>query len=157
MRDNLWKSAFTDCGLEPPKSRTDLVTKQGDTVYVFKWTPELTRPQSAPPAQPRPAPPPEAGAAQPPNDVEATPQLIYTRKPLPTLGLLGRPPPSTTLGWQSTGPQLEERPEKGSLAAEEQVASPKRGETPGPQLRPKEWPRGREGQRSQRPPHLLGR
>jgi hypothetical protein len=50
MRDDLWKSAFTDYGLEPPKPRTDLVTKQGDTVYVVKWIPELTRPQSAPPA-----------------------------------------------------------------------------------------------------------
>jgi hypothetical protein len=98
MRDDLWKSAFTDYGLEPPKPRTDLVTKQGDTFYVVKWTPELTRPQSAPPAQPRPSPTPEAGATQPSDDVEGGPQLIYTREPSPTLGPLGRPPPSTTPG-----------------------------------------------------------
>jgi hypothetical protein len=113
MRDDLWQLALTDYGLEPPKPRTELVTKQGNTVYVVKWTPELTRPQSAPPAQPRPAPTPEAGAERPSGDVEAGPQVIYTREPSPTLGPLGRPPPSTTLGWQSTGPQLEEAAREG--------------------------------------------
>jgi hypothetical protein len=44
--DNLWKEAFTDFDLDPPKPHTELVTKQGNTVYVVKWTPELVRPAS---------------------------------------------------------------------------------------------------------------
>jgi hypothetical protein len=45
-RDDLWKETFTDFNYNPPKPRTELVTKQGNRVYVVKWTPQLTRPES---------------------------------------------------------------------------------------------------------------
>jgi hypothetical protein len=160
MRDDLWKLAFTKCGLEPPKPRTDLVTKQGDTVYVVKWTSELTRPQSAPPAQPRPAPTPEAGATQPSDDVEGGPQLIYTRKPLPTLRPQGRPPPCTTPGWQSMAAQLEETARRGAPprteAAVVAAQAPAAGPTPqadriaGPGRRDNARSRGRARDRPRR-------
>jgi hypothetical protein len=38
-RNDLWKEAFTDFDYNPPKPRTELVTKQGNRVYVVKWTP----------------------------------------------------------------------------------------------------------------------
>jgi hypothetical protein len=38
-RDQWWKTAFTDFNLDPPKPRTKLVTRQGNRVYVVKWTP----------------------------------------------------------------------------------------------------------------------
>jgi hypothetical protein len=46
-RDDLWKEAFTDFNLDLPKPHTELVTKQGNRVYVVKWTPELARPEPA--------------------------------------------------------------------------------------------------------------
>jgi hypothetical protein len=69
-RDDLWKEAFTDFNNNPPKPRTELVTKQGNRVYVVKWTPQLTRPESI------------QGAAgdQPSGDAEEGPPLIWTRK-----------------------------------------------------------------------------
>jgi hypothetical protein len=42
-RDDLWKEAFTDFKYNPPKPRTELVTKQGNRVYGVKWTPQLTQ------------------------------------------------------------------------------------------------------------------
>jgi hypothetical protein len=44
-RDDLWKEAFTDFNLDPPKPHTELVTKQGNRIHVVKWTPELARPE----------------------------------------------------------------------------------------------------------------
>jgi hypothetical protein len=35
-RDQWWKTAFTDFNLDPPKPRTELVTKQGNRIYVVK-------------------------------------------------------------------------------------------------------------------------
>jgi hypothetical protein len=35
---------FTDFNLDPPKPHTELVTRQGNRVYVVKWTPKLPRP-----------------------------------------------------------------------------------------------------------------
>jgi hypothetical protein len=65
-RDDLWKEAFTDFNYNLPKPRTELVTKQGNKVYVVKWTPQLTRPEST------------QGAAgdQPSGDAEEGPPLI---------------------------------------------------------------------------------
>lgn len=45
-RNDLWKEAFTDFDLDPPKPRTELESKQGNKIYVVKWTPELARPAS---------------------------------------------------------------------------------------------------------------
>jgi hypothetical protein len=35
-RDDLWKEAFTDLNYNPPKPRTEFITKQGNRVYVVK-------------------------------------------------------------------------------------------------------------------------
>jgi hypothetical protein len=93
-RDDLWKEAFTDFNLDPPKPHTELVTKQGNRVYVVKWTPELARPQ------------PTQGAAgdQPSGDAEEGPPLIWTRVPLPGAGPLGR----AQIGGPATGRGREE-------------------------------------------------
>jgi hypothetical protein len=93
-RDDLWKEAFTDFNYEPPKPRIELVTKQGNRVYVIKWTPQLTRREST------------QGAAgdQPSGDAEEGPPLIWTRETLPGAGPLRPAPPSTTqAGGPSTG------------------------------------------------------
>lgn len=90
MRDDLWKAAFTDYGLEPPKPRTELVAKHGDTVNVVKWMLKLTRPGPAPTEQP------ETG--QPSDNVEGGPQLIWTRKPSLGVGPLSRPQSTSTQG-----------------------------------------------------------
>jgi hypothetical protein len=47
LRDDLWRAAFDEYGLEPHKPRTELVSRRGDTFYTIKWTPELARPTSA--------------------------------------------------------------------------------------------------------------
>jgi hypothetical protein len=94
MRDTLWKEAFTDYDLDPPKPRTDLVTKQGDRVYVVKWTPELNRP----------TPTREAAVGRPSNEVKEGPPLIWTREQSPRVGPLRPAPPSTAAGGQSAGP-----------------------------------------------------
>jgi hypothetical protein len=62
LRNKWWKEAFTDYDQDPPKPRTNLVTRQGNRVYVVKWTPEL----------PRPEPTQEAGD-RPPRDAEGGP------------------------------------------------------------------------------------
>jgi hypothetical protein len=84
-RDDLWKEAFTDFNYNPPKPRTELVTKQENRVYVVKWTPQLTRPEST------------QGAAgdQPAGDAEEGPALIWTRETSPGGGPLGPAPPRT--------------------------------------------------------------
>jgi hypothetical protein len=90
-RDDLWKEAFTDFNYDPPKPRTELVTKQGNRVYVVKWTPQLARPEST------------QGAAgdQPSGDAEEGPTLIWIRETSPGGGPLGPAPPSTA---QAGGP-----------------------------------------------------
>jgi hypothetical protein len=85
LRNKWWKEAFTDYGLDPPKPHTEVVTKQGGRVYIVKWTPELARPEPTPGAE-----------EQQPGNTEEGPQLIWTRKPSPGVGLLERGPPSTT-------------------------------------------------------------
>lgn len=80
MHDNLWKAAFTDYSLEPPRPQTELVAKHGGTVDAVKWTPELTRPKTAP------TEPQEMG--QPSDNVEGGPPLIWTREPSPASGPL---------------------------------------------------------------------
>jgi hypothetical protein len=84
-RDDLWKEAFTDFNLDPPKLHTELVTKQGNRIHVVKWTPELARPE------------PTQGAAgdQPSGDAEEGPPLIWTRGPSPGVGPLRPAPPRT--------------------------------------------------------------
>jgi hypothetical protein len=94
MRDDLWKGAFTDYDLDPPKPRTDLVTKRGNTVYVVKWTPEPTRPTTTH----------EAAVGQPSDEDETEPQLIWTRERSPGVGPLRPAPPSTASGRQSAEP-----------------------------------------------------
>jgi hypothetical protein len=90
-RDDLWKEAFTDFNYDPPKPRTELVTKQWNRVYVVKWTPQLARPEST------------QGAAgdQPSGDAEEGPTLIWTRETSPGGGSLRPAPPSTA---QAGGP-----------------------------------------------------
>jgi hypothetical protein len=94
MRDDLWKGAFTDYDLDPPKPRTDLVTKRGNTVYVVKWTPEPTRPTTTQ----------EAAVGQPSDEVETKPQLIWTRERSPGVGPFRPAPPSTASCRQSAEP-----------------------------------------------------
>jgi hypothetical protein len=91
-RDDLWKEAFTDFNLDPPKPHTELVTKQRNRVYVVNWTPELARPE------------PTQGVAgdQPSGDAEEGPPLIWTRVPSPGVGPLGPAPPLGTA--QAGGP-----------------------------------------------------
>jgi hypothetical protein len=84
--------AFTDYDLDPPKPRTKLVTRQGNRVYVVKWTSEL----------PRPEPTQEAGD-RPPGDAEGGPQLIYTKEQLPLLIPPRSSPPDTSQGGTATG------------------------------------------------------
>jgi hypothetical protein len=81
-RDQWWKTAFTDFNLDPPKPRTELVTRQGNRVYVVKWTPKL----------PRPEPTEEAGD-QPSGSTGGGPQLIYTREQSPSPRPLRTSPP----------------------------------------------------------------
>jgi hypothetical protein len=77
-----------------PSSRTELVTKQGNRVYVVKWTPELTRP----------APTQGAAGDRPSGDAEEGPPLIWTREPSPGVGPLGPAPSSTAqAGGSSSG------------------------------------------------------
>jgi hypothetical protein len=90
MRDDLWKAASDDYGLEPPKPQTELVSRRGDTFYTVKWTPELTRPALAATEQPE--------TVQPSDDVESGPQLIWTRETLPGVGPFRRLKPPTTHG-----------------------------------------------------------
>jgi hypothetical protein len=103
MRDDLWKAAFDDYGLEPPKPRTELVSRRGDTFYAVKWTPELTRPAPAPTEQPE--------TVRPSDDVESGPQLIWTREASPGVGPFRRPQPATTQGGtEGTAPGAGEAP-----------------------------------------------
>jgi hypothetical protein len=67
------------------------VTKQGNRVYVVKWTPQLTRPDSTQGAE----------RDQPSGDAEEGPPLIWTRETSPGGGPLRPAPPSTT---QARGP-----------------------------------------------------
>jgi hypothetical protein len=82
--------------LQPKEMREmELMTKQGNRVYVVKWTPQLTRPEST------------QGAAgdQPSGDAEEGPPLIWTRETSPgDRGPLRPALPSTTqAGGPSTG------------------------------------------------------
>jgi hypothetical protein len=83
--DQWWTEAFIDLNLDPPKPHTELVTRQGNRVYVVKWTPEL----------PRPEPTQEAGD-QPLGNTGGGPQLIYTREHLPSMRPLRASPPDTS-------------------------------------------------------------
>jgi hypothetical protein len=103
MRGDLWKAAFDDYGLQPPKPRTELVSRRGDTFYTVKWTPELTRPAPAPTEQPE--------TMRPSDDVESGPQLIWTREPSPGVGPFRRPQPATNKGGnEGTAPGAEGAP-----------------------------------------------
>jgi hypothetical protein len=84
-RDQWWKTAFTDFNLDPPKPRTELVTRQGNRVYVVKWTSKLPRPE-----------PTEEAEEQPSSSTGGGPQLIYTREPLPSMRPLRISPPDTS-------------------------------------------------------------
>ncbi|HKT22172.1 MAG TPA: hypothetical protein VJR06_06155, partial [Nitrososphaerales archaeon] len=84
-RDQWWKTAFTDFNLDPPKPRTELVTRQGNRVYVVKWTPELPRPE-----------PTEEAEEQPSSSTGGGPQLIYTRETSPSMRPLRTSPPDTS-------------------------------------------------------------
>jgi hypothetical protein len=85
LRDKWWKEAFTDYDLDPPKLHTELVTRQGNRVYVVKWTPELARPKPTPGAE-----------EWQPGATEEGPQLIWTKELLPGVGPLERGPPRTS-------------------------------------------------------------
>jgi hypothetical protein len=76
-RDDLWKEAFTDFNLDPPKPHTELVTKQRNA---------------------RPEPTQGAAEDQPSGDAEEGPQLIWTREPSPGVRPLGPTPSSTGRG-----------------------------------------------------------
>jgi hypothetical protein len=92
-RDQWWKTAFIDFNLDPPKPRTKLVTRQGNRVYVVKWTPELPRPE-----------PTEEAVEQPSSSTGGGPQLIYTREPSPSMRPLRTSPPDVSqLGGVATG------------------------------------------------------
>jgi hypothetical protein len=84
-RHQWWKMAFTDFNLDPPKPRTELVTRQGYRVYVFKWTPKPPRPK-----------PTEEAEEQPLSSTGGGPQLIYTREPSPSMRPLRTSPPDTS-------------------------------------------------------------
>jgi hypothetical protein len=84
-RNQWWKTAFTDFNLDPPKPRTELVTRQGDRVYVVKWTSELPRPE-----------PTEEAEEQPSSSTRGGPQLIYTSEPSPSMRPLRTSPPDTS-------------------------------------------------------------
>jgi hypothetical protein len=84
-RDQWWKEAFIDSNLDPPKVRIELVTRQGNNVYVVKWTPEL----------PCPKPTQEVGD-QPSDNTGGGPQLIYTKEQLPSMRPLRTSPPDTS-------------------------------------------------------------
>jgi hypothetical protein len=84
-RDQWWTEAFTDLNLDPLKPHTELVTRQGNRVYVVKWTPEL----------PRPEPTQEAGD-QPLGSTKGGPQLIYTREQSPSMRPLRTSPPDAS-------------------------------------------------------------
>jgi hypothetical protein len=90
------------------------VTKQGNTVYVVKWAPELTRPE-----------PTQDAGDRPPGDTEGGPQLIYTREQLPLLRPLRSGPPGTSqpreaataqggtraaVSWAEMGPTTSQAP-----------------------------------------------
>jgi hypothetical protein len=79
------KTAFIDFNLDPPKPRTELVTRQGNRVYVVKWTPELPRPE-----------PTEEAEEQPSSSTEGGPHLIYTREPSPSMRPLRTSPSDTS-------------------------------------------------------------
>jgi hypothetical protein len=83
--DQWWKTAFTDFNLDPPKPRTELVTRQGTRVHVVKWTPELPRPE-----------PTEEAKEQPSSSTGGGPQLIYTREPSPSMRPPRTSPPDTS-------------------------------------------------------------
>jgi hypothetical protein len=117
-RDQWWKTAFTDFNLDPPKPRTELVTRQGNQVYVVKWTPKLPRPE-----------PTEEAEEQPSSSTGGGPQLIYTREPSPSMRPLRTGPPDTSqpgevTTWQGgigaavsgagTGPALSHPPTVGA-------------------------------------------
>jgi hypothetical protein len=84
-RDQWWKTAFTDFNLDPPKPRTELVTRQENRVYVIKWTRELPRPQ-----------PTEEAGDQPLGSTGGGSKLIYTREQSPLLRPLRTSPPDTS-------------------------------------------------------------
>jgi hypothetical protein len=84
-RDQWWKTAFDNFNLDPPKPRTELVTRQGNRVYVVEWTPELPRPE-----------PTEEAKEQPSSSTGGGPQLIYTREPKPSMRPLRTSPPDTS-------------------------------------------------------------
>jgi hypothetical protein len=84
-RNRWWKTAFIDFNLDPPKPRTELVTRQGNRVYVVKWTLELPRPE-----------PTEEAEEQPSSSTGGGLQLIYTREPSPSMRLLRTSPPDTS-------------------------------------------------------------
>jgi hypothetical protein len=93
FRNKWWKEAFTDYNLDPPKPRTELVTRQGNSVYFVKWTPELPR-----------AEPTEEAGDQPSGGTEGGPQLIYTREQLPSMRPLRTSSPDTSQpGGTATG------------------------------------------------------
>jgi hypothetical protein len=73
-RDQWWKTAFTNFNLDPPKPRTELVTRHGNRADVVKWTPELPSPE-----------PTEEAEEQPSSSTGGGPQLIYTREPSPSM------------------------------------------------------------------------
>jgi hypothetical protein len=95
-------------GLDPPKPRTDLVTRGSDKLYVVKWAPPLTRPSEPPAEQARPAPTPKAESEHSFDDDEASGQPIWTRARSSRPEQPVQPPATTGLGWQSIGPELEE-------------------------------------------------
>jgi hypothetical protein len=92
-RNQWWTEAFTDFNLDPPKPHTELVTRQGNRVYVVKWTPKL----------PRPEPTQEAGD-QPSGSTGGKPQLIYTREQSSSMRPLRASRPDTSQpGGPATG------------------------------------------------------
>jgi hypothetical protein len=93
LRNKWWKEAFTDYDLDPSKPRTEMVTRQGNRVYVVKWTPEL----------PRLEPMQEAGD-QLLGSIGGGPQLIYTREQSPSMRPLRASPSDTSQpGGTATG------------------------------------------------------
>jgi hypothetical protein len=93
LRNKWWKKAFADYILDPPKPRTELMTRQENKVYVVKWTPEL----------PCPEPTQEAGD-QSSSGTEGGPQLNYTKEQSPSMRPLSVSPPDTSQpGGAATG------------------------------------------------------
>jgi hypothetical protein len=94
------------------------VIRQGNRVYVVKWTPELPRPE-----------PTEEAEEQPSSSTGGGPQLIYTREPLPSMRPLRTSPSDTsqpgrvatgqegigaTVSWAGAGPATSHTPTMGA-------------------------------------------